>query len=362
METLDVLAAVTAPDPYPFYARLAQRRQPTFDAQRQLWWVAHPDLVSQVLAHPDCRVRPLSEAVPVALAGGSAASVFGALVRMNEGAGHAVPKLVLQRALAGIAAEQVVACTTRVARALLPATLDGVTLSAWQRAVPVSSMASLLGFADAQLPAVAAWMADFVGCLAPSSSVTQLQAAHAASTRLLDAMRGLVAAPQAGSMLAVVVEEAQAAGWRRDHAILANLVGLLAQTYEASAGLIGNTIVALQRGARAAPAQLVQRTARLDPAIHNTRRFLACDTVIGGVTLPAGATVLVLLAAAAGAVPDDGPAFGFGQGRHACPGQALAHTMAAAAIACLPPLPALAWHYRPSVNARMPEFTLQEPA
>jgi cytochrome P450 len=355
MQTLDVLAAVTHPDPYPFYARLADQVQPLFDAERQLWLAASPALVSQVLAHADCRVRPLAEAVPAALAGGSAASVFGALVRMNEGAGHVLPKLVLQRALAGISADSAAACATRIARSLLPPVLDGGALSAWQRAVPVCSVASLLGFSDAQLPAVASWMGDFVACLSPFSSAAQLQAAHAASIGLLDGMRALVQAPQAGSVLEAVLREAQAAGWQRDHAILANLIGLLSQTYEATTGLIGNTIVALQRGAGGQAADLVRHTARVDPAIHNTRRFLACDTVIGAVTLPAGATILVVLAAA-------GPSFGFGHGRHACPGHSLAETIAAAAIACLPPLPPLAWHYRPSLNARIPEFTKLEPA
>jgi cytochrome P450 len=58
--------------------------------------------------------------------------------------------------------------------------------------------------------------------------------------------------------------------------------------------------------------------------------------------------ILVLLAAAGR---------GFGHGAHACPGQAMAEAIAAAAISSLPgPLPRMAWRYRPSVNARIPEF------
>ncbi|MNR47507.1 hypothetical protein D3C85_1666160 [compost metagenome] len=53
---------------------------------------------------------------------------------------------------------------------------------------------------------------------------------------------------------------------------------------------------------------------------------------------------------------------GFGHGLHACPGQALACTLAAAGLEALlhsqrvPDLNALGWHYRPSVNGRIPVF------
>jgi cytochrome P450 len=54
---------------------------------------------------------------------------------------------------------------------------------------------------------------------------------------------------------------------------------------------------------------------------------------------------------------------GFGHGMHACPGQALACTLAAAGLEALlrraPDLDALrerGWRYRPSVNGRIPVF------
>jgi len=55
---------------------------------------------------------------------------------------------------------------------------------------------------------------------------------------------------------------------------------------------------------------------------------------------------------------------GFGHGRHACPGQDLARTIAAAALEYLLSLPnaldpaMLQWTYRPSVNGRLPLFNV----
>jgi cytochrome P450 len=319
-----------------------------WDAGRGLWIAAGTALMEEVLGHPVLRVRPLAEPVPAAIAGGSAGEVFGALVRMNEGERHAAPKLALQRALAFAASGNVAQQRARAIAAGLLA--EDREIGAWVFEAPVSTVASLLGFADTQLPAVARWMGDFVVCLSPLSSAAQIEQAHAASLRLLAAMRELLQAAPEGSLAAAVAQEAAAAGWQNDHAILANLVGLLSQTYEATAGLLGNSLIAFQRGADGTDANaLVAQVMQTDPPIVNTRRFAAERCVVGGVTVEAGQAILVMLGAAKR---------GFGHGRHACPGQQLAQQIAAGCIEALrsKPLPQLTWTYRASVNARIPEF------
>ena len=329
-----------------------------WDAGRGMWVANGTALVEEVLSHPALRVRPLAEPVPAAIAGGSAGEVFGALVRMNDGERHATPKLALLRALAQIAlaaAETSSATATSHpparARAVAARLLaEGRTVRAWVFEAPVSTVASLLGFADAQLPAVAHWMGDFVACLSPLSSAAQIEQAHAASLRLLAAMRELLQAAPAGSLAAAVAQEAAAAGWQDDHAILDNLVGLLSLTYEATAGLLGNSLVARQQGAQAAnAADLVAQAMASDPPILNTRRFAAERCTLGRVTVEQGQAILVMLGAARR---------GFGHGRHACPGQQLAQQIAAGCIEALhgKPLPQLSWAYRASPNARIPEF------
>jgi cytochrome P450 len=166
-------------------------------------------------------------------------------------------------------------------------------------------------------------------------------------------------------------------------ALLANLVGLLSQTCDATAGLLGNSLVAVMRepALRAAVRTrdglqaIVEETARHDPSVQNTRRFVVEPVTLAGTPLAAGDAVLVLLASA-----NRDPAFnpepdrfmlvrarrrmlGFGHGMHACPGQALACTLAAAGLQALlrraPDLDAQrlrGWGYRPSANARIPLF------
>jgi cytochrome P450 len=191
-------------------------------------------------------------------------------------------------------------------------------------------------------------------------------------------------ATQPGSALARLQHEAAQAGWHDAQALLCNAVGMLSQTYEATAGLIGNSIVALatQPGLLDAMGrepgkllQMVHEVSRHDPAIHNTRRFVAEATQVAGVSLQPGDVVLLVLAAA-GRDPacsarcdefllerPDRVVPGFGHGAHQCPGQALACAIAVAALKALlvsgrlKDAASFSWDYRPSMNARIPVFT-----
>lgn len=383
----NILAASAHRNPYPFYAALVAGPALVFDAPRKLWIASSAAGVKAVLGNPACRVRPVSEPVPAAIVGSAAGEVFGHLVRMNEGLRHDAPKLALQRFVAAVDLERVQARTQVLA---LQAAGEGVsrgeTLSRWAFEVPVMAVADLLGFGEVELPQVARWMADFVACLSPLSTPAQLAVAGEAASALLSRFaEGVQAASaQPGSALARLQQEAAQAGWHDARALLCNAVGLLSQTYEATAGLIGNSITALatQPGLLDAmtrgPAkllQMVQEVSRYDPSIQNTRRFVAEATEVAGVSLQAGDVVLVLLAAAGrdpacNARPDefllerpDRQVPGFGHGAHQCPGQALACVVAAAAIKALlvsgrlKDAASFRWDYRPSMNARIPVFT-----
>ncbi len=339
----DALAAVSHADPYPYYAALAQARPPVHDAGLGLWVCAHPDTVRAVLAHADCRVRPLHEPVPPAL-DGPAGMVFGALARMNDGVPHAQVKAVLQAALAALPFDAT--CVPQVA---VP---DAAGLNAFMFDAPVRAVASLLGCPDARFSAVAAQTGRFVRALSPLAGAPEIAAGHEAVTALLAGLRRLVDAPPVHAPLLHAV--LTRAGAIDAQVLLANLLGLLSQSYEATAGLVGNAIVARLRGAKEDTAALVDAVMRQDPAIHNTRRYTARAVDIEGVGIAAGQVLLLVLAAAGEP---------FGHGRHACPGQALARAIAVQALAALDPcLPEVDWRYRASVNARMPEFFDRRPA
>jgi len=281
---------------------------------------------------------------------------------MNDGERHAVPKQVLARALGQVDLARLHARTLHLAQAQLPGSAARLNDAIFE--LPLFAVADLLGFAPAQWPALAAWTRDFVACLSPLSNGEQLAGAQRAADALLHGFSALLREADAlpGSLLHDIVTGADAVGWQASGGVLANLVGLLSQTCDATAGLLGNAVVALRAQPelsaqlRAAPRlwpAMLREVSRHDPAIHNTRRYTADAVELLGVRIPAGQTIIVVLASAGQAES------GFGHGRHACPGQSIAQSIATACLqawaGALEGMP-LAWSYLPSLNARIPVF------
>jgi cytochrome P450 len=377
----DPVAAVRHADPYPYYAALRDGPPLAWNEKLRLWVASRADVIEEVLlAHGALRVRPTAEPVPRAIVGSAAGEVFGHLVRMNDGVAHQAHRPALQRALAGLDMNAVHAAALQIAlRVPQQQPLSDALFS-----MPVQAVAHLLGFADDALPQVDRWMRDFVACLSPLSTPEQLQRASAAAGELMTRFEVLAAGepPRHGTLLAAVLAES-AGDATLSRSLLANVAGLLSQTCDATAGLVGNSLIALMREpslrtstrTRDGLQAIVEETARHDPSVHNTRRFAAEAVTIAGTPLASGDAVLVLLASA-----NRDPAFnpdpdsfmlvrarrrmlGFGHGMHACPGQALACTLAAASLDALlrraPELDAQrlrGWSYRPSVNGRIPVF------
>lgn len=380
---MDPINAATHVDPYPYYASLRADRGLAFHEDLRLWVASSARAVAQILAHPDCWVRPAYEPVPKAIAAGPAGKVFGHLMRMNDGERHRCPRQAVEPELALIDEVEV---TARV-KALfntIPAPTSVAGLSDCMLRLPVSVVASLLGFAPQRLEELARLTADFVACLSPRSDQQQLDAAHSAAEQLMGRFEERLIEEEPQSTLVKSIRQRFEMNGENKDCLVANLIGLLSQTFEATAGLIGNAAIALIRDPqlhsklRRNPTQspdLLAEVQRYDPSVQNTRRFVAARCTVDGVVLNPGDVVLVLLASANrdpqfNPAPDaftlERPArrsFTFGTGRHQCPGETIALSIASAIVAallqCDPPLSAehLAWHYRPSLNGRIPLFT-----
>ena len=385
----DPLQAVTHPDPYPYYAALRKRAPLIRDEATNLWVAARAQTVTAALGDERLTVRPAHEPVPGAIVGRPAGEVFGRLARMTEGESHRIARQALIAGLNSVDADAVFRSAHDLATAFIERfdARGAELLDALAFALPVRTVAQLAGLpADDTLEAT---VRQFVACLSPASSEDALEHAHHAARRLQHALHGLTQDRAGRSPLVErIVSGGLQCGDELSNALVANLLGLFSQTFDATAGLIGNSVVTLAQhhdiGARlrTAPPPVVQafvrEVARFDPPVHNTRRFARERIDFEGITLQPGDTVLVVLAAASRdeAVYEHAdrfvldrahaPLIGFGAGRHACPGETIARSIAAGVVAALYASgydferPSLRWTYRPSLNGRIPQFTFIE--
>lgn len=387
MTTLDnPLMAATHYDPYPYYAMLVEQRPLYRDNKLNLWVATSAEAVTAVLEHRSCRVRPQAEQVPVALRGTPVGEIFAKLVRMTDGESHCPLKQVVLTTTASLerdmTANQSEICAAHLLQNIDPLKHSGLT--EFTLRLPAYTVAALLGFSSQQWPALARCTGDLARCIAPGATPVQLERGQRAACELKIMTRQLLeASPSISPNLAGQLA-AQARGRGISNAaITANAIGFLLQAFDATAGLIGNTLVALgrephlHRHVTAEPRLLstvLREVLRHDAPIQNTRRFVAHDEVIAGQPMRAGDTILVVLAAAnrdpARHIDPErfDPArqpqhcFTFGHGPHACPGEMLALEIAEAGVAELLrsgiSLKALASEvtYRDSLNARIPLF------
>jgi len=328
-----------------------------FDAERGLWIVTDPAIVNAVLHHPGLRVRPAAEPVPRALVGGPAGAMFGRWLRMNDGATHQAGKPALQAALQrwteAHRIELRALVQTTAARQLTHGWAD------WMWVTPASSMAQMLGIAVEQADRLTPLLLALAKGFVPAADSDAARAAHEAAQSL----QGLIGTAGPCSLLRAI----QAEGWDDDQALQANLAGLVWQSFEATAALLGNGLVALAADAELARqmrerdadwAGLLKRVCRSDAPIRHTRRFAPEALEVAGASLPAGACIIVELA---GCPAHFGGMLTFGDGPHACPGQDLALLIARSALQQAlhsgAPWPAVDdLRFEPAANLRAPIF------
>jgi cytochrome P450 len=364
---IDPIAAVSHPDPYPYYAALRAESGVHWFADRKLWALVSTPLVTAAFNMAHAKVRPPSELIPAFLQNTQAGAVFAKLARMSDGPPHAAQRertmhvmRKLDRGLVAAASAQVIDAVASPWRERP----NGESLNELIRALPVMAILATLGFAPQSFAAMLAFVDTWVAGLSPLATDAQRASA-------IDAMEGLLVLLAANGVQGL--DDAAA------H------VAVLMQPHEATAGLIGAGLIRLASDERLRNAAVAgtlrwghfgEEVLRHDPPIQNTRRVMAADVVFEGRPVHAGETVVLVLASAAHDLPlHDAPgefrlgrslrsSLPLGAGAHACPGGPAALAIAACAWrhiteqAGIDGLAALARGvtWRASVNARIPVF------
>ncbi|KAA5837231.1 cytochrome P450 [Saccharopolyspora hirsuta] len=228
---------------------------------------------------------------------------------------------------------------------LADALLDGLSgeadlMPAYCGPLPIAVICELLGVGEADRPDFRAWTD---GMLAPESPEQARDALTALHRYLLDLIAAKRADPGADFLSTLVELRDEEDRLTEDELTSAAFLVLFAG-YENTVNLLGNGLVALltdpaalARARQGITPTAVDELLRFDPPPQLAiRRFPKEDVVIGGVTVPAGETVLLSLVSAhhdTDRYPDpehldldraDNPHLAFGHGPHYCLGASLA--------------------------------------
>ena len=377
---INPITAVTHFNPYPYYTNLVAKKPLYYDDALGQWIASSAKAVTTVLTSELCLVRPIAEPIPRTLVNSPAADIFSHLVRMTDGEHQRTMKGAASSSLKFMDTDQITKLSQQwaeiLAKDMLPHNVNDFMFQ-----LSVHVIGDLLGISRKMLPQSASWLDDFVRCLATGSNAEQIEKGKLAAGHLLKLMRSVLHDSSKG-LLVELVQHAKDNG-HDQKAILANGMGFLSQAYEATAGLIGNTLITLGKNLELyeklnlEPTLLLailSEVLRYDSPVQNTRRFIAKDGIIEGQMMKTGDTILIILAAAnhdlsVNPSPEqfnlfrqDRHCFTFGLGTHACPGEHLTVSIAKAGLEQLiKKIKPQQFHqnftYRHSTNTRIPLFS-----
>jgi cytochrome P450 len=314
MVALTPITAVTAEDPYPYYASLAVEHPLRFDGDLNCWVAASTHAIEEVLNNAAFHVRPPGDAVPSIMRDTALGELFARMVRMTDGSMHAPRRHSAEQLLESI--------DVRAIASALPDLHTG-PLDTLMFAFPSRAIATLLGIAPRDVDGIETYASALARAISPGAAPETV----APASNAVEALSAIFAER--------FPDEQQRYG----------AIGLLFQTYDGTAGLIGNTLyhlaivqpVIAARIVHDAPtlAGFVAEVARLDPPVHNTRRFAATEITIDDALVRENESVLVLLAAANCDPAAAGRTLTFGAGTHACIAARLAITIASVGVKAL---------------------------
>jgi cytochrome P450 len=350
-------------DPYALYRVMRMQAPVYYDCAQSLWGVYTYAHCEAVLKH-HAAVIPRGTQFFVGLSY-EADQIGRHLARVSNGAAHDSSRQAAYALLARWQPPDV----GRLLLSLLDHSSGGIEIDWVERVsmvLPSLALLEGLGFSRDVAMMITQVLPDLVRIMLPVKTPADAQAINQAVAQVLPSVSAYIRRHGIGK------------GSEAEILYLSNLLGVFIQSHEAGRGLLCHALLQTFRQpifsrSYAACLPFVRETLRFDSPIHHTRRELAADMMLGNITIPAGATVLVMLASANRdeqyfSAPDVfDPArerttsyLSFGAGAHLCLAEHFSIDLAATALHTLYShythvhLLEQEIRYAPKANARLP--------
>jgi cytochrome P450 len=274
---------------------------------------------------------------------GPAADLLARMARFSDGPDHRRRRDLVTRLLPPVA--EVARAAGARANDHLRRRTAAFDVMPMARLLPAEVLARALGFAPDAADRAAILTGQLCDALAPALAPRPVPAS-------------------AADAVAAELSGLAADRFGRDGERIAAVISVLFQARDATAGLIGLTILTGTGtgGGRdgLAPGLRVEQVLRHDAPVQCTRRTAMADAAIGDVIVPAGAPVWIFVAAAE---RGSGMPATFGSGPHACPGAAHAAAIARPVVTVLEadgwrPAAGQRIEFEPRPNIRVPARVL----
>lgn len=352
-------------DPFAFYAHLLTENPIYFDAENNIWAVYSYDaclhLLSTESAHiPDPNIAIMDVLNP------AAQTLAANLVRLQNPPRHDQTRSIVMRLVNQLSPVSTATLLDPVF-AQQQYSFDWVTVVA--KRLPALALLTGFDFSPAATDRLLTLLETLVKIMLPDKSAAVIDQLNADTTEAYALIESHIR--NTPRLLVLAADDALPV-------IVANLIGLLIQSYDAGRGILSNALMAyLHMPAVPDYSLLIYEVLRHNPPVHNTRRLLTQPLTIGNVEIPLGAQVLIVMASAnrdpvrfpnphnfVPLRPNNREHLTFGAGAHACIAQHYISHLAAETLTYLaahqPGLHLLTESitFEPLINARLP-CTLQ---
>lgn len=277
-------------DPYSVYARMLATHPVYWDPANNIWAVYSYDACRSLLNNNLAEIPDQNNAA-IGMMNAYAAIIVSHLARLSNPPLHPMIRQALLRLFERM---QPIDTEGLLEDLLAPhsrAEFDWI--DAVCKRLPALSILKGFHFAQQDIDVILPCVERLTKIMLPNKTVQQIEDVNAVAETIYPLVERRVrqmSMPESESLLAIYVS---------------NLIGLLIQSYDAGRGILGNALLQ-QLANRPSDADCttqyfqdaVTETLRFDPPIHNTRRVLIDDVVIGNETLRKGQAVLLVLAAA----------------------------------------------------------------